>query len=95
MSFRIHEDAGYNVTYEKLIAAVRKSVAGNWWYEPTSFYAFESELGISDLAATLKAAIRSDRDLIILGMPDFKSGRIIGKCDDQDIFKIIPFMKNV
>lgn len=95
MSFRIHNDQGYTAAYEKLIAAVKKSVSGKWWYEPTSFYAFESEDNISQLAGQLKQAIRPDRDLIILGMPDFKAGRVIGKCDDQDIFSIIPFMKKV
>lgn len=96
LSFRIHEDAGYSDAYEALIASVKKHVTnGKWWFETTSFYVFGSTSTIDAIAASVKAGIRPDRDLVVIGKPDYKTGRVIGKCEDQDIFSLIPFMKKV
>ena len=40
-------------------------------------------------------AIRPDRDLAVVGMPDRQTGRVIGACKGQDIFKLMPFMEKV
>jgi hypothetical protein len=95
LTFRIRDDDGYEAAYNKLINAIKECVDGEWWFETTSFYTFQSEMAAGAIATHLKAAIRPDRDLVVLGMPDFKTGRVIGHCADQDLFKIIPFMKKV
>lgn len=95
LSFRINADAGYDETYSNLADTIRSSVSGKWWYETTSFYIFESAISLDTLAQYIKMAIRADRDLAVLGMTSFDGGRVIGKCDDQDIFRLVQTMKKV
>ena len=94
MSFRIKNDAGYADAYDSLVKAVGEVAdQTNWWSETTSFYIFQSENSTDQIANHLKQSIRPDRDLIVLGLPNYKGGRVIGKCDDQDIFDLFPGMK--
>lgn len=96
LSFRIKDDAGYADTYQALIDALKGAInTGSWWFETTSFYVFKSEHSIGDLANIIKKSIRVDRDLVVLGKSEFKAGRVIGLCEDQDIFTLVPFMKKV
>lgn len=93
LSFRIHDDAGYEAAYKSLITAVEKAVQGKWWYDTTSFYVFSSDLAIGELSSRLKEAIRPDLDLVVLGMPEYMDGRVIGANHDADIFELISFME--
>lgn len=96
VSFRIKDDAGYDDAYKSLTDALQGVAdATCWWFETTSFYIFNSEYSTDQVANHIKANIRPDRDLVVLGMPNFKGGRVIGHCEDQDIFRLIPDMKKV
>jgi hypothetical protein len=66
-----------------------------WWCETTAFYIFEADSTIDAVAGAVKRAFNPQTDLAVVGMPEFKSGRVVGKLDDQDIFKLVPFMKKV
>lgn len=94
ISFRIADTNTYNDRYEALIETIR-SVASKWWLEPSSFIVFSSSQKIDNIAASLKEAIDPEIDLAILGMPDYKSVRLVGLTEDPDIFKLIPFAKKV
>ena len=93
LSFRIKDDAGYADSYDSLIEAIGKVAdQTSWWLETTSFYIFKSDYSTDQIANHIKRSIRADRDLVILGMPNFRGGRVIGKYDDPDIFDLFPGM---
>jgi hypothetical protein len=92
LTFRIENDAGYRNRYDALIEAIRV-ISSKWWVEPTSFLLFESARDIDGVAAVSKAAINPRIDMALVGMPDFKSARLVGASTDQDIFALMPFTK--
>jgi hypothetical protein len=94
VTFRIHDDATYETRRDKLYAAIN-DVSTTWWLEPTSFIAFASSLTADAIAGKIKAAFNPATDLALLGMPGFKTARLIGKSDDNDIYDLIPFLKKV
>lgn len=98
LTFRIHNETVNGKTYSQRYDAfynVIKEHLEEWWVPPTSFVAFSSESSIDAIAAALKAPLSARYDMFLLGMADYKSGRIFGKNDDQDIFKLMPFLKEV
>jgi hypothetical protein len=94
MTFRIEADDRYDERYNALIEAIRKIVT-KWWVEPTSFLLFESELSIDGVAQIAKSEIDVTCDLCLIGMPQIKAARVVGKVADQDLFKLIDFTKKV
>jgi hypothetical protein len=92
LTFRLQEDADYDDRYQALVDAIQR-ITTRWWVEPSSFMLFESSRDIDGVAASVKAAIAESKDLVLIGMPDYKTARLIGKSDDDDIFKLMPFTK--
>ena len=94
LSFRIADTASYERRYEALISAIGQVADQScWWFETTSFYLFQSEHDIDAIAAHIGASINQSLDLVVIGKTDYKTGRVVGRCDDGDIFKLVPFMK--
>jgi hypothetical protein len=93
LTFRLADDATYSTRLDKLTKAVQDVTAGTWWVEPTSFLLFQSASDIDAVAAIVKAAINPAKDIVLIGMPDYKSARIIGASTDPDLFKLMPFTK--
>ena len=94
LTFRIHEDSGYAETYRELNDTIQTlTTGGKWWYETTAFYLFSSSSSIDAIARSVGSVIRLDRDLVVIGKTDYKTGRVVGKCEDDDIFDLVPFMK--
>lgn len=91
MTFRIANDANYEKRYAAVTTAIN-SIASKWWVEPTSFLLFESEKNIDGVVGAVKPKMGSN-DLALIGMPDFKTARVIGKVEDQDLFVLMPFTK--
>ena len=94
LSYRLEDDSSYSQRYDKLIETV-DALSTKWWLEPSSFIVFASAVGIDTVAAKVKAAINPRTDIAVIGMPDFKSARLIGVSHDEDIFDLIPFIKKV
>lgn len=92
VSFRIKAGSGYQQRYDNAVEAIRLK-ATKWWLEPTSFIVFNSEYSIDQIAAAVKAEINTSTDLVIIGMTEFKSARLIGHNEDPDIYDLIPFIK--
>jgi len=92
LSFRLENNRTYSDRYESLTESVR-TAARKWWTEPSSFLVFECEFDIDTLADRFKRSINPTTDILLLGMPDFKSARIIGAYRDPDIFELMPFAK--
>lgn len=92
LTFRLKENGTYTQRYDNLIETVRTS-ASSWWVEPSSFLVFSSSETIDTIASRVKKAIDTTADLVVIGMPDYKSARLIGNNEDPDIFDLVPFMK--
>lgn len=92
ISFRLKENNTYTERYNDLMETVRTS-ASSWWVEPSSFLVFSSAETIDTIASQVKKVIDNAADLVVIGMTDYKSARLIGNNDDPDIFDLIPFMK--
>ena len=92
LTFRIHENSGYSSRYDALMDSLR-SHATSWWLESTSFVLFSTANNIDQVASSVKAALDPSIDLALIGMPDFKSARVIGASTDPDLFKLMPFTK--
>ncbi|MBA2125509.1 hypothetical protein DLM45_04620 [Hyphomicrobium methylovorum] len=94
LTFRIHHDADYEHRYNRLVDLIQ-SLTTKWWAEPTAFIVFRCDLDIDTLAGRVKAKIDPSKDLALVGMPDYKSARLIGASSDKDIFELMPFVKKV
>jgi DNA-binding LacI/PurR family transcriptional regulator len=98
LTFRLHEDdisgRSYDKRYKALVDAVDKH-STQWWVEPTSFFVFESATMIGSIAAACKAAIAPTHDLVLIRAMDSKSAVIVGKPEDPEIFKLMPYLKKV
>lgn len=94
LSFRLQDDPTYSERYKNLTEAVRK-LSTKWWVEASSFIVFASPSSIDEIAASVADTIYLDTDLVIIGMPDFKSARLVGHHEDDDIFELVPFIKKV
>lgn len=92
ITFRLRDDASYTQRYDNLIETIRSS-ADRWWVEPSSFLVFSSSETIDTIAARVKKVIDIAEDLVVIGMPEYKSGRLIGRSEDPDIFSLVPFMR--
>jgi hypothetical protein len=92
LTFRLEMNATYSNRHQALMDAVERISTG-WWTEPTSFLVFESDQSIDGVAGTAKSAINPAIDLVLIGMPDYKSARVIGTVTDPDLFKLVPFTK--
>lgn len=101
LSFRLKDSDGYERTYddrlEKLNDEIRQSCGNNsmWWFETTAFFIFKTAESIDTITARVKRAINTAVDIAVVRQMDSKTGRVIGKCDDADIFKLVPYMKKV
>lgn len=92
LSFRLNDDSTYDERYGSLIETIREQ-AISWWVDTTAFIVFDSQLKIDGIAGSISKVINNSTDLVILGMPDYKSARLIGETEDEDIFKLISFIK--
>lgn len=94
LTFRIKKDAGYEQRYEALKTAVNAVKEGTrWWAEPTSFILFKSQFTIDQVAARIKGALNTASDMALIGMPEVKDARVVGKLEDEDLFEFMPFTK--
>lgn len=94
LSFRLKDNSTYSDRYEALVEAIRVN-SSKWWYDTSSFFVFATTATIDEMANAVKNAIDERNDLVLIGMPEFKSARLIGANKDQDIFDLMPFVKAV
>lgn len=93
VSFRIEHEGNYAARYAALNDAI-KATNGMFWDETTSFYVKTTTEDISAFTARLKKCINVSCDVLLVLDAEVKSGRISGAFGDQDIFKLMPFVKN-
>jgi hypothetical protein len=95
LTFRIHDTGNPDARRDALYDAISK-LTPEWWVESTSFIVFDSASNINDIAAKAKSAISPSVDLVLIGMPDYKSAVLVGNSDDyKTLLKLVPFVKRV
>lgn len=95
VSFRVEETGNHAARRKALEEAIKDCTSGTWWKDPTSFVLFQSDLAINIIAGHLKTAIDEDTDIAVIGMPNFKSARVIGNVVDADLFSLWDWIKPV
>jgi hypothetical protein len=97
-AFRLAADKAYRTRYEAVSQALfslRTKGAGAWT-EAAPFYAFQSELGLDDVAKRLAAAIDPDRDLIVVGVLGGPATAYCGPLQHPETFAaMFPEAKNL
>jgi hypothetical protein len=97
LTFRLDDRAAVKPTYSERYKALQDAIkdvsTALWWKEPTSFVAFESELDIDGIVAILKKAIHTSHDVVLVREMNSKTARVCGAVADQDIFKLMPYLK--
>ena len=91
LTFRLHEDQSYAQRYDNLVDAIDK-LSTKWWTQSSSFILFESATNIDGVAAAAKQAVKPTTDIVLIGMPDYKSARVIGSAN-QTLFDLMSFTK--
>jgi hypothetical protein len=96
ISFRISDvrvgSKGYGDRYNALTEEIQ-SVATCFWQESTSFIVFSSDKSIVEISTACKAAISPTHDLFLIRKLDTQTATICGKCEDSDIFTLMPYLK--
>ena len=95
LTFRIHDDAGYEKRRDALYDAI-SALTDKWWVESTSFVVFRSASNSGAICGKIKAAINVRTDLAVLGKTDFKSMSVMGKVDHFNTLEaLVPFAQRV
>lgn len=98
ISFRLHYDTVGGRTYQDRLAALDatvKNLSTVWWAQTTSFYAISTHHSIDEIVRSCRSVIAPSQDLLLVLDADQKAGRITGKNDDADIYKVIPYITPV
>lgn len=91
VSFRIADNYDYDARYRGLIDDIKSLIDGKYWDETSSFILFSSTSSIDTVVSSLKNSIDEDEDVILVGCTHFKTMRVIGNSQDDDIFSLVDF----
>lgn len=99
VTFRIDSSPStptYSERYTSFCEAVKKGSTG-WWGEPTSFYAVTVNETIDVFCSRIyvESSFNATKDLYMVLDANNLSGRVRGKMSDQDLFKVLPFVKKL
>lgn len=96
ITFRIADKKADGKTYdERYNALVDKvnSLSKRWWVEPSSFFLIETDLEADALCSKIKATIAEDADVALILSTTHKIASVCGKVEDDDLYKILDFVK--
>ena len=90
MTYRLADD-GQFVARSKQINTILNSVSeGARWAEPHTFFIFKSKLGINDVIARFRPALDERKDMLLLGMTEFKEARVLGVPQHAALYALVP-----
>lgn len=100
LNFRLAEvnttKGDYQKRYEKLVEVLQGLTVGSWWVEGTSLVVFRSSVTLDDMIAKIKGAISEAHDIVVIGMPYWKTMRLVGAAKDAATLQaLVDFMKKV
>lgn len=94
VTFRLEKNTTYDTRLAALYEAIRTRAVEVWWKDPTSFIMFFSMKTIDELADAVKAVIDTGKDVVLIGMTEFQSFRLIGTSpEEDDLVKLIPIVQ--
>lgn len=82
----------YNDRWNDLYDAVH-SISTLYWESTTAFIAFESDENLGTVTRAVKDAIEPTKDTALIRSMEAKDARIVGVVTDQDIFRIMSYLK--
>jgi hypothetical protein len=77
------------------VAVIGNHVYGKYWDQTTSFVIFESASKIGAIARDAKSAIDPRYDLFLIRELDVQNAIICGKNADNDVYELMPYLKNI
>ncbi|MCD9096186.1 hypothetical protein [Luteimonas fraxinea] len=84
----------YSTRYAALVEAVKGHRSSNWWFEPTSFWLFDSASTRAQIAASIKAAIAPTHDLALIGSMESVGATLVGKAEKlTDLKNLVPTLQ--
>lgn len=91
VTFRIHDDSGYQSRYDSFTEEVRKG-ATYWWAGTTSFYAIQSPEALKTFCDRiyLQSSFAPSKDVFLVVDIETGKGRTRGKIIDRDLFRAFP-----
>lgn len=92
ISFRVGHEDDYQARYTSLVDGL-KSISLKYWEETTSFLVIETDQDIDSIASIANDAVDRTTDLVLVRAMDSKNARLIGIEGDDDIFKLMPYLK--
>lgn len=92
ISFRIAHSGDYQTRYRELVDGLME-ISTQYWEDTTSFLIIESSEDIDGVASTASIAVSDSKDLVLIRAMESKSARLIGIEDDDDVFKLMPYLK--
>jgi hypothetical protein len=99
LSFRITDNVktqrSFDRRYEDIIQVISRHISGEYWEESSSFIIFESRSTIDQIVHDAKIAVDPRYDLFLIRRLDVKQARICGKTTDENIYKMMPYLKKV
>lgn len=101
LNFRIEDDdkappvkPNHKQRYEAMVEIVEE-YALTWWRQSLALYIFDTNIDIDKVAPLFKKIINPATDYIILGEVGKEAVRVMGRYNDPDLFKILPFAQEV
>ena len=91
VTFRIHDDTGYQNRYESFTEQVRKG-ATYWWAGTTSFYAIQTSEALKVYSDRIyfDSSFDPSRDIFVVVNVETGEGRTRGSISDKDLFRAFP-----
>ncbi|WP_342235243.1 hypothetical protein [Inquilinus sp. OTU3971] len=95
VNFRIESDKTYGERYKTFTDQLKASSA--WWDENTSFVVVQTTEEIDDFCYRIyyKSDFDSSKDKFVVLDAYAQDGRALGQYDDRDLFKLLPFVKEM
>lgn len=88
LSYRIEADPG-RAALDASIARLAATV----WRQMPGFLVFRSAYPLGTVAGRVRKVIDPARDLVVIGMVDYRGGWVIGTAGDDSIFDLLPAMR--
>ncbi|MBM6578892.1 hypothetical protein ILT44_01760 [Microvirga sp. BT689] len=95
VSFELKYDDEYRKRYDSFMEQIKKTTP--WWAENTSYVVVETTEDIDAFCSRIytKSLFNATKDRYLVLDADVKSGRVRGPVVDNDLFKLLPFVKKL
>jgi len=95
VSFELKYEDTYSARYDSFMEQVKKT--SPWWAENTSTVVVKTDETIDDFCHRIyyDSSIIESKDRFLVLDADVRSGRVRGPVQDDDLFRLLPFVKKL